>query len=306
MGGGDAFFLPPAPCLAAVPGRFGPARCSAAPHGPGKGGFPERGSTEAAGGKRERDLTAATAHFTACHALMAEEIKAGMELFIEINQSPRRRGENNIASSVIPGLRAPGRLSPKAPRELDPLGFVTGTARPCQRLAEPRLSCPRRPWGCSGGRSWLLGRDGMRGGMRRPKQHVGVDIWGRWKPHSWAVLLPPHTRVCKLKGFPVVLAQGCALQLPELPRRWWRHRQRCDRRSGRDEPLWDSSSAADPSLTLARDRAEAAKQGGIAWAGGICAGTNPAPLIRCCHLASARSASQAGRSLCYPALYPPD
>lgn len=94
-----------------------------------KGGFPERGNTEAAGGereKRERDLTAATAHFTACHALMAEEIKAGMELFIEINQSPRRRGENNIASSVIPGLRAPGRMSLKAPRELDPLGFVMG------------------------------------------------------------------------------------------------------------------------------------------------------------------------------------
>ena len=58
------------------------------------------------GGKQEGDLTAATAHFTACHALMAEEIKAGMELFIEINQSPRRRGENNIASSVIPGLQA--------------------------------------------------------------------------------------------------------------------------------------------------------------------------------------------------------
>lgn len=145
---GDGFFLPPAPRLATVPGRFGPARCSAAPHGPGKGGSPERGSTEAAGGKRERDLTAATAHFTACHALMAEEIKAGMELFIEINQSPRRRAENNIASSVIPGLRAPGRLSQKAPRELDALGFVTGTARPCQRLAEPGLSCPRHPWGC--------------------------------------------------------------------------------------------------------------------------------------------------------------
>lgn len=70
-----------------------------------------------------------------------------MELFIEINQSPRRRGENNIASAVIPGLRAPGRLSPKAPRELEPLGFVPGTARPCQRLAEPGLSCPRHPWG---------------------------------------------------------------------------------------------------------------------------------------------------------------
>lgn len=126
---GNGLFLLPAPCLATVPGLFGPSRCSAAPHGPGKGGFPERGNTEAAGGereKRERDLTAATAHFTACHALMAEEIKAGMELFIEINQSPRRRGENNIASSVIPGLRAPGRMSLKAPRELDPLGFVMG------------------------------------------------------------------------------------------------------------------------------------------------------------------------------------
>lgn len=61
------------------------------------------------GGKQEGDLTAAMAHFTACHALMAEEIKAGMELFIEINQSPRRRGENNIASSVIPGLQAAAR-----------------------------------------------------------------------------------------------------------------------------------------------------------------------------------------------------
>lgn len=75
-------------------------------------------------GERERDLTAATAHFTACHALMAQEIKAGMELFIEINQSPRRRGENNIASSVIPGLRAPGRMSQKSLRELDPLVFA--------------------------------------------------------------------------------------------------------------------------------------------------------------------------------------
>lgn len=71
-----------------------------------------------------------------------------MELFIEINQSPRRRGENNIASSVIPGLRAPGRLAQRAPRELDPLGFGTGTARPCPRAAEPGLSCPRRPRGC--------------------------------------------------------------------------------------------------------------------------------------------------------------
>lgn len=67
-----------------------------------------------------------------------------------------------------------------------------------------------------------------------------------------------------------------------------------------------SRSGITPELTLARNPTEAAKQGGIARAGGIRAGTNPAPLIRCCHLAWARSASQAGRSLCYPALYPPD
>jgi len=71
--------------------------------------FPGAGEHGGGGGKREGDLTAATAHFTACHALMAEEIKAGMELFIEINQSPRRRGENNIASSVIPGPQAAAR-----------------------------------------------------------------------------------------------------------------------------------------------------------------------------------------------------
>lgn len=118
------------------------------------------GARRRRGGERERDLTAATAHFTACHALMAEEIKAGMELFIEINQSPRRRGENNIASSVIPGLPAPGRLSPKAPRELDPLGFVTGIARRCQKLPE----LPTSSLGVPGGRSWLLGKDGMRCG----------------------------------------------------------------------------------------------------------------------------------------------
>lgn len=84
------------------------------------------------GGERERDLTAATAHFTACHALMAQEIKAGMELFIEINQSPRRRGENNIASSVIPGLRAAGRMSQKAPPGAGPARFCDGH---CQKTA---------------------------------------------------------------------------------------------------------------------------------------------------------------------------
>lgn len=75
--------------------------------GPGKE-VPRSGGEHGGGGggEQEGDLTAATAHFTACHALMAEEIKAGMELFIEINQSPRRQGENNIASSVIPGLQA--------------------------------------------------------------------------------------------------------------------------------------------------------------------------------------------------------
>lgn len=77
-------------------------------HGPGAPRFPgarEHGGG-GEGGRRMGDLTAAAAaHFTACHALMAEEIKAGMELFIEINQSPRRRGENNIVSSVIPGMQ---------------------------------------------------------------------------------------------------------------------------------------------------------------------------------------------------------
>lgn len=81
-------------------------------HGPGAPRFP--GAAEhgggGEGGRRVGDLTAAAAaHFTACHALMAEEIKAGMELFIEINQSPRRRGENNIVSSVIPGMQTAAR-----------------------------------------------------------------------------------------------------------------------------------------------------------------------------------------------------
>lgn len=27
-----------------------------------------------------------------------------------------------------------------------------------------------------------------------------MDIWGRWRPHSWAVLLPPRTRLRESKG----------------------------------------------------------------------------------------------------------
>lgn len=81
------------------------------------------------GGKREEDLTAATAHFTACHALMAEEIKAGMELFIEINQSPRRRGENNIASSVIPA-QPRGSCHRKSPASWTRLVLSLGAAHP--------------------------------------------------------------------------------------------------------------------------------------------------------------------------------
>lgn len=91
-------------------------------------------------GEREGDLTAATAHFTACHALMAEEIKAGMELFIEINQSPRRRGENNTASSVIPGPRAAARPRGGCRRK------CPGSARFCKEVL-PGLAQEQPSWG---------------------------------------------------------------------------------------------------------------------------------------------------------------
>lgn len=101
-------------------------------HGGGVGGW---------GGRQEGDLTAATAHFTACHALMAEEIKAGMELFIEINQSPRRRGENNIASSVIPGLQAAAR-----PRGGCGRRCPGSQIRSAQALPVPGKAWPSRGW----------------------------------------------------------------------------------------------------------------------------------------------------------------
>lgn len=161
---GACFFLAPESRLAAVPRRFGPARCSAAHHGPGKGGSPERGSAE--GGKREGDLTAATAHFTACHALMAEEIKAGMELFIEINQSPRRRGENNIASSVIPA-QPRGGCHRRSPGSWTRLVLSLGAAEP-----------PLSPLGCP---EQLVGRDEMGA--------TGSRIWGMdvWVPRSGCI-----------------------------------------------------------------------------------------------------------------------
>lgn len=124
------------------------------------------------GGKREGDLTAATAHFTACHALMAEEIKAGMELFIEINQSPRRRGENNAASAVIPGLRAqpgPGQAVQKVPRERP--GLERGAARPGPGPAELGPSYCVVPGGVS--RSELAGGEGG-GGCAAARSRV----WG--------------------------------------------------------------------------------------------------------------------------------
>lgn len=107
---GAWLFLALARCLAAVWGGLAPLCALQLIMGWGKE-VPRSGGARRrrGGGEQEGDLTAATAHFTACHALMAEEIKAGMELFIEINQSPRRRGENNIASSVIPGLQAAAR-----------------------------------------------------------------------------------------------------------------------------------------------------------------------------------------------------
>lgn len=118
------------------------------------------------GGKQEGDLTAATAHFTACHALMAEEIKAGMELFIEINQSPRRRGENNIASSVIPA-QPRGGCHRRSPGSWTRLVLSLGAAEP-----------PLSPLGCP---EQLVGRDEMGA--------TGSRIWGMdvWVPCSGCI-----------------------------------------------------------------------------------------------------------------------
>lgn len=146
-------------------------------HGPGAPRFPGAGEHGGGGegGRRMGDLTAAAAaHFTACHALMAEEIKAGMELFIEINQSPRRRGENNIVSSVIPGMQTAARpqevprvrlvpypgagvrwdaLQPRSSREQEREGIFDGAkGLPCtcaaQQPGEKQLcNAPRCPEG---------------------------------------------------------------------------------------------------------------------------------------------------------------
>lgn len=144
------------------------------------------------------DLTAAAAaHFTACHALMAEEIKAGMELFIEINQSPRRRGENNIVSSVIPGMQTaawpqevprvrlvpyPGAgvrwdaLQPRSCREQgrEGKGYLVG-----------QKGCPAPTLRSKGEKSSFATRPGARGGSAPPRGGDGgnlrlseVEEWG--------------------------------------------------------------------------------------------------------------------------------
>lgn len=84
----------------------------------------------------------------------------------------------------------------------------------------------------------------------------------------------------------------------------WQHLRGC---SGKDfgtaaAPEEEAESGQPSRCSWAE---EAGEQGGIARAARISAGTNPAALIRCCHLASACTVGQARRSLCYPTLYPP-
>lgn len=206
-------------------GGSAPLAALLAPHGPGKGGSPERGSTEAAGGEEGAGFDGSSSAFHSLSRFNGRGDQSRDGVIHRDKPIPEEARRKQHCELCYPGSPSPGEAGAESAPGAGPAGFWDGHCPSVPESGRAGAELPTPSPGVPGDRSRLLGRDGLR---------CRVEFWGR----------PPHTRACESKGrkkefFPRALAPGCSLQLPELPRWCWR-----------PSPCGMSSSGAAPGLQI--------------------------------------------------------